>query len=682
MIFEEIRIHNLFSYRNERIVLPAPTQERSVVIISGRNGYGKTSFINSLKLLFLGTSDEMLNTVQPGNKLRPNTYLLGKGNEWRGVFNLNARSHGEIEFGISIRWREAEGCVTASRKWELRNNEPEQKLLIETDFETDQGRRIRDPEECEAFLERRLPKNLVPFFIYDGEQVQELAEDNQKGKLEKIERLLDLAVIDTLDTFLQAAMREWRQEGSAPQEQAHLDKLQAELKLKEATYQEKSTQKDDLAVELDDNRRNQRRVQQQINRIQILVHQQNEEHLRQRVNELSAELENACLELAQALPPAAPLWANPVLVDRVTHELGTLVNNPNQLLADEMRVILERLPGRLFDEPPHSTPRLTDAQKAHYQKKAQAIFQQYLDVSVHNQGSFALTNQKASALQRRFDYFQQAHEQRRRFASDLRAISQKRRELQQAQHELNAVDNATPEEQEAFHRYQAELQQLETERDLLSKTLGEIEAELSRLQPEIEDVKRKIKRQETRLVHASIATDRIERARQAQRLFEVYKQELKKRRIEQVEHEINHCFKQLMTSHTQVARIVVEENFALRYLDKNDDTIGMANISSGMKQLVAQALLWALSRAAGKPVPVVIDTPLARIDRGHQENLLLNYYPQAAKQTIILPTDSELDLAKYQLLQPYLSAEFRLENPTGDDTRIRQAAMYPTALAS
>lgn len=67
-------------------------------------------------------------------------------------------------------------------------------------------------------------------------------------------------------------------------------------------------------------------------------------------------------------------------------------------------------------------------------------------------------------------------------------------------------------------------------------------------------------------------------------------------------------------------------------------------------------------------MPLVIDTPLARIDRGHQENLLTRYYPFAGDQVIVLPTDSELDARKYALLAPHVYREFRLENPDGDDT--------------
>ena len=84
MIFKKICIQNLFSYYGEQVFdFPPPTRKRPVILIAGRNGFGKTSFINSVKLLFLGTADEMLRNVQAGMTLRPNSYLLGTGKECR-----------------------------------------------------------------------------------------------------------------------------------------------------------------------------------------------------------------------------------------------------------------------------------------------------------------------------------------------------------------------------------------------------------------------------------------------------------------------------------------------------------------------------------------------------------------------------------------------------------------------
>ena len=61
MIFDRIIIRNLFSYYGEQVFdLTGATAERNIVLIFGRNGYGKTNFLKSLKLLFCGSEDQAL----------------------------------------------------------------------------------------------------------------------------------------------------------------------------------------------------------------------------------------------------------------------------------------------------------------------------------------------------------------------------------------------------------------------------------------------------------------------------------------------------------------------------------------------------------------------------------------------------------------------------------------------
>ena len=61
MIFDKITINNMFSYYGEAVFdLTGKTEQKNIVLISGRNGFGKTSFLNAIKLLFTGVTNELL----------------------------------------------------------------------------------------------------------------------------------------------------------------------------------------------------------------------------------------------------------------------------------------------------------------------------------------------------------------------------------------------------------------------------------------------------------------------------------------------------------------------------------------------------------------------------------------------------------------------------------------------
>jgi DNA sulfur modification protein DndD len=133
-----------------------------------------------------------------------------------------------------------------------------------------------------------------------------------------------------------------------------------------------------------------------------------------------------------------------------------------------------------------------------------------------------------------------------------------------------------------------------------------------------------------------------------------------------------------MTSNELIQHIAIDEYFGIHYQDKDSHSIGMGNLSAGMKQLAATSLLWALKTCSGRPMPIIVDTPMARIDKENQENLLQHYYPTVSEQVILLPTDSEIDERKYNLLKPYIYQEYVLENTSGSKSNPVKKTMYPS----
>ena len=95
-------------------------------------------------------------------------------------------------------------------------------------------------------------------------------------------------------------------------------------------------------------------------------------------------------------------------------------------------------------------------------------------------------------------------------------------------------------------------------------------------------------------------------------------------------------------------------------LDKDGNVIPKSSLSAGEKQLMVISMLWALAICSKKKLPVIIDTPLARLDSVHRKALITKYFPNASEQTIILSTDSEINSDYYSIINKYVSNEFTL----------------------
>ncbi|WP_200331170.1 DNA sulfur modification protein DndD [Thiocystis violacea] len=674
MRFRRIHLKNLFSYRDTRIDLEGAVPGRNIALISGRNGYGKTSFINAVKLLFVGPNKDMCSAVQQGSELRPKQYVLGVGEDWMGIFNRVARAAGERDARVAITWDEPIGEVEAVRSWQIEGDGYQERLQV--DLRGDASRHL-EGDEAQRFLNERLPEDYIPFFFFDGEQLQHLSEANRTRSSRHIERLLNISHVETLIDQLAQVSKGWRKEampGAARAELAKLEKDQAHI---EAMLLAADETIEALATERRDLERLVREEDAYLERRRVANLAQNEAHLSGERKRLTEQLEHEQSWLADTLPLVAPLLVNPGLVRQTMDELKKLLESEAGVQADALREVLASLPQDLFDKPPFPQPRLTEGQARFYKGRLDLLLRAFIPAPEDlGNGLFHLDRSEAHELRTLLGHFALSDEERRGQGERLKSISRSKRSLAEVEDRLENLSNLPADEQDEYRRRKAE-------NDERRQRIGAIDVESRQAVKQRDDQRgaleakeKEIRSQEKQVTLSAQAERRLRLAQETRDLFIAYKEELKRRKRGAVENAVNRRFKELMTSHGLIDRIQVDDHFGIHYLDRDGTPIAMGSLSAGMKQLAATALLWALKEVSGKEVPLIVDTPLARIDREHQDNLLRRYYPQVAEQVIVLPTDAEIDREKYALIEPHLYREYRLNNPTGVDTRLEEAPMY------
>jgi len=99
----------------------------------------------------------------------------------------------------------------------------------------------------------------------------------------------------------------------------------------------------------------------------------------------------------------------------------------------------------------------------------------------------------------------------------------------------------------------------------------------------------------------------------------------------------------------------------VRITDRIGHEIKKSGLSAGEKEVFAVSLLWGLAQTSQLKLPIVIDTPLSRLDSTHRDNIVNNYFPNAGDQVIILSTDTEIDKDYYRKLKARLSGAGSLE---------------------
>ena len=124
---------------------------------------------------------------------------------------------------------------------------------------------------------------------------------------------------------------------------------------------------------------------------------------------------------------------------------------------------------------------------------------------------------------------------------------------------------------------------------------------------------------------------------------------------------ITESFRFLLRKQSLVERIIIDPTtFAITLYDPAGQAIAKQRLSEGEKQIFAISVLWGLARASARPLPAVIDTPMARLDAAHREHLVERYFPYASHQVVIFSTDTEVDRKYYQDLQPHIARAYHL----------------------
>ena len=192
--------------------------------------------------------------------------------------------------------------------------------------------------------------------------------------------------------------------------------------------------------------------------------------------------------------------------------------------------------------------------------------------------------------------------------------------------------------------------------------LKRVDESFKSLELEIENVKREVARAEETIRLDEEQSKRLNLLDRCRDALESYQNKLTTAKVEKLGEQITSCFHHLHRKGDLVHRIQVDPATCGVQLFASDGTaLSKKELSAGEKQMYAVAMLWGLALTSGRKLPLIIDTPLGRLDSAHRDNLVERYFPHAADQVIILSTDTEIDKSYYESLVPYVAHAYRLE---------------------
>ncbi len=198
-----------------------------------------------------------------------------------------------------------------------------------------------------------------------------------------------------------------------------------------------------------------------------------------------------------------------------------------------------------------------------------------------------------------------------------------------------------------------EKEELQQEAENIADELGTVEFKLERAENHLENVK-------DRLEEEQKENERVQQAPRTQEALRDYAARLKRKKLDTLEETLASRFNELCRKESLLDEVSIDaETFEVE-LQRGRETFERHELSAGEKQLFAIATIWALREVSGVPMPVIIDTPLGRLDDDHRSAMIQTYLPRASHQVMLLATDAEVDEDVLQDLEPALSHTYRL----------------------
>ena len=629
MIINRLTMHNFGVYAGTNIF--EFTHKKPIVLIGGMNGRGKTTFLEAILLSLYGANS----TAYKESKYNSyNQYLRSYVNR----SHWSQSSYIELEFVLN---ESTNDTYVVRREWDALSKITKEKICVQqngiySEFLT---------KNWAMFVESILPSALSSFYFFDGEKIAELAVAKTDVQMkESIRSMLGITILEVLKKDLGRTIRRINKKGKSNEPSSKLDGLREE--------------RDQAISKLEQIDESVRLVAEKVETIQDELEELHKRYelqggavleQRQKLIQKRAAIQTEITQNAESLIGMAATELPMVLVRDLISQIKLQAEDEHNDFI--MQQALEQMDAYLSDfagEHPDSTGAsraFVDFVRKQIEKNAT---HQIYEMSDH--ALFQINELVESTLQESIDHTKTVFSNKIALKRQLDEVDSYLT-LDINENELAAIYDQIKTNEAKLIEAQVELNQLQQERSSVNAVVIAKTAEYNR---DVETYLQKIELQED--------SDRLLKySNMALRMVDAYALELQKRKTGTLGKTITECYKKLANKKNLIQEIVMDaETLDLQYLDEKGDTVSKESLSAGEKQLMVIAILWALALCSKKKLPVIIDTPLSRLDSQHRASIISTYFPNASDQTIILSTDTEIDHNYYDMMKESVGDEFTL----------------------
>ncbi len=636
MIFKRLEIFNYGIFKGEHEVNFAGPSIQSVTLVGGLNGSGKTTIFEAIQIALFGSHSNL----HKENKQPSYTkYLTSKINR-----DSNKRVGTAIKFTINLSDDIDIGeDITILRSWKRTTKGLKEYFEVYRNDIVD----IDLSENWIEFISQIISPNLSKLFLFDGEKILQYADPQNTSALliQGIQTLFGADLISDLEDDLKILKKRIVKsfDSDSVSGLEELDKQIIEVnKLVKSCEKDLKNKQDKLLIHQ--------------NKFSVLENKFDAYGLKKltKAKELESTLQTLLLKKDQILKQQIQIISGSSPLYLVEEKLTKI--NKHLMASNELKDFENKLSA--FKE------RDKEVLRQIKKTKNDSVYDEikkYLSSNIKD-----LSSKRPSIINTSFISSDEEHSiLKKEIKDDLSNFAKLKTDLDSILLKIEQIERSisrVPDTKDSKSMFK--------KRDGLIKDIANLEFGIKEIEENIEQYQKDEKilsakykqafdKEVDNLQAESVQSKHLQRIKFIEKILEKFNKEIVSRSLNAIEKLVTQKFEYLIRKNTLVERFTIDRgSFILSAINEKGKNIELIDLSAGERQILAISILWSLSELSKTNIPVIIDTPLGRLDSKHRTQLITKYFPEAGPQTIILSTDEEIIGTYYKTFKPYVGKQY------------------------
>lgn len=670
MIIKEIELNNFRIYKGLNKIDLEPSHDKNIFIVSGRNGFGKTTFLMSMVWCLYGRQMQDVDDIYKKEIDDQGGYAKYISNS----LNRLAKAEENHNFHVAITFSNINipevPCkeITIRRSYNtLTSSNEDVEVLIDghpSELAKDVGQEI-------FIREFIMPIEIAKFFFFDAEKIVSLAEVNtteQKRKLSKAySEVLGIKKYEDLRKELEDLQLKLRQETATADEKAELKSLEVDVERCDDKIKENNQKIAELKEKRSEKNKESRDIQEKLIKSGSSITVEELLEFRTKEDELTITINNLQNELKESYDIIPFAIAGETMFD-VIQQLEHESNYKSaQFKSENAKGVTNKILTDLMSADKPADLVIDYNVQRYYAETVESLIKKHFfadstdlpsDFKMIHEFSDSEKNEiNAMVNNIRFSFresFKRITSEYNLAKNEINAIRRKIRDA-----ESNQEDPIIAELRKMKDELDKEILHIDDTIESLNREIGEFMNEKVQKGKKIESLSLKLKVSQENKKKDELIQRNIQNLREFIAQFKAAKKV-------SLEKQILSGLETLLHKKGFVKEVEVEiigDTIDIILKNARGEAIRKESLSKGEQQMYATALLRGLVEESDIEFPVFIDSPMQKFDEMHAENIVKYFYPNISDQVVIFPLiNKELTAKEYNILSKHISKTYLIDN--------------------